>query len=63
MKYNYHTHVNMTPHALSSIEEYVEKDETFFMKGHTDRYILLNISAEKAVCKRNINSLITVKYN
>ena len=45
------------------VEEYVEKDETFFMKGHTDRYILLNISAEKAVCKRNINSLITVKYN
>ncbi len=25
MKYNYHTHVNMTPHALSSIEEYVLK--------------------------------------
>ena len=44
------------------VEECVEKDGKFYMRGHTERYILVDIPAsDKASAEKNINRIINYK--
>lgn len=41
-------------------EEYIEKSGRFLLKGHTDRYILVEKAYEEEYCKTNVNEIVEV---
>lgn len=44
------------------VEEYEEQDGKCYLKGHTDRYILVRHSADKEECINSVNKIINLKY-
>lgn len=44
------------------VEEYEETDEGCFVKGHTDRYIMVRKQMDKAQCEASINCLVDIVY-
>lgn len=40
------------------VEEYVCEDGIYYMKGHTERYMLVKLQAEEKVCKESINTIV-----
>ena len=43
------------------VEEWEEKYGCFFVKGHTDRYIMVKYPMSKEECIASVNKIITVK--
>ncbi len=44
------------------VEEYDKEEEGCYVKGHTDRYILVRQLMDEDVCKENINEIIKLHY-
>ncbi|MCM1272871.1 MAG: tRNA (N(6)-L-threonylcarbamoyladenosine(37)-C(2))-methylthiotransferase MtaB [Clostridium sp.] len=44
------------------VEEYVEENGIYYMKGHTERYILVKKEADERICRANINNILEVTY-
>ena len=44
------------------VEEYDKVGEECFIKGHTDRYIMIIRPMEEEFCKKNVNQLIDIDY-
>ncbi len=44
------------------VEEYDKVGEECFIKGHTDRYIMIRKLMDEEFCKKNINQLIDIDY-
>lgn len=40
------------------VEEYICEDGIYYMKGHTERYMLVKLQAEEKVCKESINTIV-----
>lgn len=43
------------------VEEWEEEDGKFYVKGHTERYILVKYPMEKSECMESVNKIITLK--
>lgn len=44
------------------VEEYDKEEEGCYIKGHTDRYILVRQLKDESYCIDNINKVITIEY-
>ncbi len=44
------------------VEEYDKVGEECFIKGHTDRYIMVRKPMDEEFCKKNINNIIDIDY-
>ncbi len=44
------------------VEEYVEENGIYYMKGHTERYILVQKESDACTCRNSINNILEVTY-
>ncbi len=44
------------------VEEYVQEDGNFYVKGHTDRYLFVKYKMDEEACRLAENEIITLKY-
>ena len=44
------------------VEEYDDLEDGCYIKGHTDRYILVRQKMDRAFCENNVNNIISIKY-
>lgn len=45
------------------VEECVENNGVYYMKGHTERYMLVLIEGDRNICESNINKIVETVYN
>lgn len=44
------------------VEEYVEENGIYYMKGHTERYMLIQKEADVCTCRNSVNNMIEIIY-